>query len=107
MLHHMIEEAALQNVMEAIGWGVKLRPLDKANLSMRYLEKTDEQMIPWIKIDMETKLDSSLSMSISEMSQRAMELAAALWINNLNEFKNDTITSPASDSEEQTWDWES
>lgn len=106
MLHNMIATAALENVMEAIGWGVKLRPLDKANLSMRYLEKTDAEMNQSIKIDVENNSKPPTAMGTEEMTQRAMELAAALWITNLKIYAERTVhpaPSPASPPEESTW----
>lgn len=51
--------------------------MDKANLSMRYLEKTDSEMNQSIKIDMESS-NVNLSMTSEEMEQRIMELATTL-----------------------------
>lgn len=82
MVHTMMEDAALQNVMEWIAWWVKLRPLDKINVSLRYLEKTSPEFNPSLKVDVDsTNKSLVLWMSTSEMEQRAMEIALALWIN--------------------------
>lgn len=106
MLHTMIAESAMANVLEVIGWWVKVRPMDKANLSMRYLEKTDSEMNQSIKIDMESS-NVNLSMTSEEMEQRIMELATTLWLNNLKITNQDneqrelhTSSSPTNDNEE-------
>ena len=53
--------------------------MDKANLSMRYLEKTDPDMNPALKVDVDsTNKSLVLGMTTSEMERRAMEIAVAL-----------------------------
>lgn len=109
MIHHMMEEAAMQNVMEGIGGGVKLRPLDKINISLRYLEKTSPEFNPSLKLDVDSTTNVQISMGSEEMQQRAMELATALWITNLQSYEQRNIiptTVSSNTNEEQVGDWE-
>lgn len=83
---------------------MKLRPLDKINISLRYLEKTSAEFNPAIKID-DVSTKSPISMGTEEMTQRAMELATALGINNIQQYAERTIhptPSAPSTNEEST-----
>ena len=88
MMHLMMKEVALKNVMEGLSGGVKLRPLDKINISLRYLEKTEGEFNPSTKLAIENKT-LVLNMGSEEMEQRIMELAAQLKINNLQQYATD------------------
>lgn len=102
MVHSMITDAALQNVLEVIWWWVKVRAMDKANLSMRYLEKTDPDMNPSLKVDVDsTNKSLVLWMTTSEMERRAMEIAVALWI-NVKQYGN-TWPTHTEDAWESVW----
>lgn len=115
MLHTMMEQSALDNVMEWINWDVKLRPMDKINLSMRYLEKTSAEFNPAIKLDVENAANPILSMNKQEMEQRILELSAKLNLKtNITLYDNGqskwTIQLPSSNDatipQEQIWHWE-
>jgi len=110
MLHTMMEQLALDNVMEGINWGVKLRPMDKINVSLRYLEKTSAEFNPAIKVDVENTTNPLLSMNRQEMEQRILELSSKLNINNKLEYVNWTLQLPSVSTteytEESTWDGE-
>lgn len=102
-IHSTMENAALNNVMEWVTWAVKLRPLDKINVSLRYLEKTSPEFNPAMKLDIESNNTSTISiMSTEEMEQRILELSSALWIinNKQNEWTNDTTPLHAINNEE-------
>lgn len=106
MMHLMMKEVALKNVMEGLSGWVKLRPLDKINISLRYLEKTENEFNPSTKVDIENKT-LVLNMGSEEMEQRIMELAAQLKINNLQQYATDnTPAILANPIEESTWDGE-
>lgn len=112
MVHSMIETAAMNNVLEVINWDVKVRPMDKANLSMRYLEKTDPTMNPSIKFDWWVEKNPILGMSRQEMEQRIIELSTSLnlkWkIVEYDNIRTIELSAPISteNSPEQTWDGE-
>lgn len=108
MAHTMMETYAMNNVMEGISWWVKLRPMDKINLSMRYLEKTSPEFNPALKVESWNTTNIQINMGSEEMQQRVLELAAALWINNLKEYEWKIVptTIPTNSSEESSWDWE-
>lgn len=98
--HTMMEEFALNNVMEGISWAVKLRPMDKINVSLRYLEKTSPEFNPAIKVEMEAVQDIAVTMSTSEMERRIMELQASLKNNNKVYDNDDSIGSSTTTDEE-------
>mgnify|MGYP002129059666 CR=1 FL=1 len=104
MAHHTMEQAAINNVMDGIGGGVKLRPLDKINISLRYLEKTSAEFNPSIKLDVESNNKTIISMSTDEMTQRVLELSAMLWLNNQttndNKWTDDSTTDSTTNNEE-------
>lgn len=108
MLHTMMEQNAIDNVWEGINGWVKLRPMDKINVSLRYLEKTSPEFNQSIKVDIEDKTNPLLMMNKIEMEQRIMELSASM--NITTKFKElyewDTTPASATDSEEQVWDGE-
>lgn len=110
MLHTMMESYALENVMDWINGNIKLRPMDKINVSLRYLEKTSAEFNPAIKLDVEDKTSPLLSMNRQEMEQRILELSSKLNINNNLEYVNWTLQLPSNTSteyiEESIWDWE-
>ncbi len=115
MLHTMMEQMAIDNVMEGINWDVKLRPMDKINISLRYLEKTSAEFNPAIKLDVENWTNPILSMNKQEMEQRILELSAKLNLKtNITLYDNWelkwTIELPSSndatDTQEQIWTWE-
>lgn len=47
-------------------------------VSLRYLEKTDESFNQSIKVDVDSSSKVQISMGTEEMTQRIMELSAAL-----------------------------
>ena len=96
MLHDMLKANALENVMEVISWGVKVRPMDKANLSMRYLEKTEGEFNPSLKLDVDNNTKLQVSMSSDEMVARIMELSATLGTTT-------TITPSEDDNDNNEW----
>lgn len=114
MLHTMMEQTALDNVMEWINWGVKLRPMDKINISLRYLEKTSAEFNPAIKVDVDNVTNPLLSMNKQEMEQRIMELSSKLNLKtNIITNDNDnewtlqlSDATSTSDSKESVWDGE-
>lgn len=114
MLHTMMEQTALDNVMEWINWGVKLRPMDKINISLRYLEKTSAEFNPAIKVDVDNVTNPLLSMNKQEMEQRIMELSSKLNLktniitnDNNNEWALQlSYATSTSDSQESVWDGE-
>lgn len=68
--------------MEIVSGSVKVRPMDKVNVSLRYLEKTDASFNPSVKLDVETTVNPAMSMSKEEIQQRILELSANLIPNN-------------------------
>ena len=76
----MMEQNALDNIMAGINGDIKLRPMDKINISLRYLEKTSAEFNPAITLDVENVTNPILSMNKQEMEQRIMELSAKLNI---------------------------
>ena len=107
MVHNMMETAALENVMEWLWGWVKLRPLDKINISLRYLEKASPEFNQSIKIDSPSTTNIQINMGNEEMQQRVMELAAALWITNLKNYERKVLSTalPTNSNEEPSWDW--
>ena len=106
MAHDMMQQYAMDNVMEGVSWAVKLRPMDKINLSMRYLEKTSPEFNPALKVESWNTTNIQINMGSEEMQQRVLELASALWITNLQNYAKWTIlptTLPTINNEEQTW----
>lgn len=109
-----MEQTALDNVMEWINWGVKLRPMDKINISLRYLEKTSAEFNPAIKVDVDNVTNPLLSMNKQEMEQRIMELSSKLNLktniitnDNNNEWALQlSYATSTSDSQESVWDGE-
>lgn len=90
MLHTMMEQSALDNVMEGINWWVKLRPMDKINISLRYLEKTSAEFNPSVKLDIDNTNSPLLSMNKEEMEQRIIELSNKLNIKTIIAYDNTT-----------------
>lgn len=108
MAHSSMRDLAMNNVFNAISWQVKLRPKEMVEVSLRYLEKTDESFNQSIKVDVDSSSKVQISMGTEEMTQRIMELSAALWITNptndeWNKYASDTH---ATDSQESTSDSE-
>lgn len=103
MAHSSMRDYAMNNVFNVLSWQVKLRQKELVDVSLRYLEKTDESFNQSIKVDVEDKTNPMLSMSREELTQRIMELASTLNINNIqNEWIWNQYPSITTTNEKQT-----
>jgi hypothetical protein len=62
MAHSSMRDLAMNNVFNAISGQVKLRPKEMVEVSLRYLEKTDESFNQSIKVDVDSSSKVQISM---------------------------------------------
>jgi len=110
MAHASMREHAMSNVFNALSGQTKLRTKELVDVSLRYLEKTDEWFNQSIKVDVENKTNPILNMTREELTQRIMELSQSLNINNSQnantiEWTNLPNTSFPTFAQEQVWAW--